>query len=73
MCIPTPDEPPRSKRPHHLDLGTVATAWSGWTLHPDGRLYDPYGGQYTPGDLYALPYLWELHRELQRPRQYVLL
>jgi len=73
MCIPTPEEPPRSKHPHPLDLGAVAAAWSGWTLHPDGRLCDPCGGRYTPGDLCALPYLRELHRELQRPRQYLLL
>jgi len=73
MCIPVPNDHPRKTRSHPMDLGTIAETWAGWTLHPDGRLYCPGGRPYTPAEVQALPYLWEMRRELERPRQFVLL
>jgi DNA-binding XRE family transcriptional regulator len=49
------------------ELGALHTAWGGWRLAPDGRLYPPgYRYGFVPGDILAEYFRIQLTAELQR-------
>lgn len=43
-------------------------AWDGWSV-ADGRIWTPDGTGVRPGEIQALPYLMDLLREHEKPRQ----
>lgn len=58
------------------DLGVLDPEWRGWRLIK-GQLYTPDNWGFRPGELVAVPILYQLRDELQRklkqPQQYDLL
>jgi uncharacterized protein DUF3653 len=58
------------------DLGALERSWAGFRIAP-GLICTPENIKLTPGDLRAIPYraqqIREYEREMQRPRQFVLL
>jgi hypothetical protein len=58
------------------DLGHLAKPWAGFRL-ADGLLWTPEDQTVSPGDIRAIQYrlhqIREYEREMQRPRQFVLL
>jgi Phage protein len=58
------------------DLGGIGAAWTGFQIR-ENELWTPERHRLTADELRAIPYrmqqLRELEREMQRPRQFVLL
>lgn len=51
---------------HRGHLGDLSAAWRGWLINPrDGQLVSPEGLCVTPGQVRALPQMYDLKRTLE--------